>query len=179
MSRGGSTAPTSQAPSECNGTDTTSQEGFGWRSSQLRRLAAAAGNSEAIPRASRVKPSAPHSSTAPSLQSQHSAPTRDSSLPPPPRTLGSRRPQPSRQLPQPLPEEYVIFASNVEGTDIYINREPVIDEASPSEDERFAQSVIRGDCELYCYDSIHFCRLIYLNKIKEALALHPDMLPFL
>ena len=148
MSRRGSTAPTSQAPSECNGTDTTSQEGFGWRSSQLQRLAAVAGNSEAIPQALCVKPSAPHSSTAPSLQSQHSAPTRDSSLSPLPRTLGSWRPQPSCQLPQPLPEEYMIFASNVEGTDIYFNREPVIDEASPSEDEWFAQLVIRGDCEL-------------------------------
>ena len=42
----------------------------------------------------------------------------------------------------------MIFASNVEGTDIYFNREPVIDEASLSEDEWFTQLVIRGDCEL-------------------------------
>ena len=154
VSNVGSSAPTSITPSECGDhADTNFQEDPRRRSSHLRHLAAAAGASEARARASRVQQfSVPYSlsgnsSTALSLQSQHSVPLELSSSPPP-HTPGLRRTQSFRQLPQSLPQGHSLFAMNENAVDVGdFNEDFVIDEVSPSEDERFAESVIRGHGE--------------------------------
>ena len=185
VSNGGSTAPTSLAPSECGDhTDPNFQEGFRRRSSQLRHLAAASGASEVHARASRVQQSSiPHSlsgnSSVPSLQSQHWV-SREPSLSPPPRLPGLRRTQSFRQLPQHLPRGHSMLATNTSAVDVEdFHEDLVIDEVSPSEDERFAESVIRGHSEFRpC--SIIQAHLLFNEvprmSIRILLALHHNML---
>ena len=151
MSYGGSTAPTSPAPSLCGGnTDIVSPEAPG-RVSQLRRLAAVAGAPGTSAWTSRVyqsftqSPLLSGSSSATFSQNPHmvsrSSPFQTS-------TPALQRTQSFISLPRSISEGHTISAMSVEDPSAQNNEDfngnLDIDEASPSEDERFAESVIRG-----------------------------------
>ena len=168
MSYRGSTAPTSPAQSECGGnTDIVTPEAPG-RVSQLQRLAAVAVAPSAPSRTSRIPQSSTqsHSRSRSSSTSfshhmaSHSGPFQTS-------VPALQRTQSFISLPQRIPEGHSILATNVEGPTAHNTNEDFhenfdIDEASPSEDERFAESVIRGGGYSVLFYTL--CRLIHLNK---------------
>ena len=152
MLHGGSTAPMSRAPSECvDNTDTVTPEAPGGQVSQLRRLAAVAGTPSAPARTSHVyqSPVQSHllagSSSVTSFQGQHTVSRSD---PFETSTPALQRTHSFIQLPQHVPEGHTILATDVEASapqdSENFNGNFMIDETSPSEDERFAESVIRG-----------------------------------
>ena len=144
-------APTSHAPSECvDNTDTVTPEAPGGRVSQLRCLAAVAGTPGAAARTSHVHQSPAQShllsgpSSVSSFQGQH---TVSRSGPFETSAPALQRTHSFIQLPQHIPEGHTISAgdeaSALQDSEDF-NGNFMIDETSPSKDERFAESVIRG-----------------------------------
>ncbi|KAF8842572.1 hypothetical protein BDN67DRAFT_1009611 [Paxillus ammoniavirescens] len=136
LSHGGSTAPTSapvsRAPSECG-----SNGDYGI---QHDDLTAANQSSEVPVRNSHVHHSSgpiTNLSSTPLVQDQH--PSDEHPHSPLPWPAGLCQTQSFRQLPSFLPSSHSMFATNVDR-----NRSPAINEASPSDDDRFAESVLHG-----------------------------------
>lgn len=155
-SHGGSTAPTSHPPSECGsygayggqGNMGSSQLAPARRSSQLLSFAAARQPAEVPQRSSRVRPFSDDPVSGNSIQDQPLSRENDSPSPPP-RPVGLRRTCSFAQLPSTVPPSHTMFATDAEhGID-----PDAIDEVSPSEDERFAEAMLRGDstCGLFQY----------------------------
>ncbi|KAF8835704.1 hypothetical protein BDN67DRAFT_984450 [Paxillus ammoniavirescens] len=111
------------------------------QSLQLQTLAAAANQSSEVPvRNSRVHHSLgpiTNLSSTPLVRDQH--PSDEHPHSPPPWPAGLHRTQSFHQLPSFLPSSHSMFATNVDR-----NGSSVIDEASPSDDDRFAESVLHG-----------------------------------
>ena len=151
MSYGGSTAPTSPAPSLCGGnTDIVSPEAPG-RVSQLQRLAAVAGAPGASARTSRVYQLSTQSPLLSGLSSatfSQNPYTVSRSGPFQTRAPALQRTQSFISLPRSISEGHTISAMNIEDPSAQNNEDfngnLDIDEASPSKDECFAELVIRG-----------------------------------
>ena len=148
VSRTGSTAPTSYVPSECGSNSAyvthDKMEDFQpappRRTSQLRTLAAASSLTDPPPRKSCVE----RSFSQPSFSTfQDQAPARDDS--PPPQRVGLRRTQTFSRLPSTIPPSHTMFMAD---TGIEAD---AIDETSPSEDERLAMSIVRGESKCQAF----------------------------
>ncbi|KAI6001903.1 hypothetical protein EDD15DRAFT_2361265 [Pisolithus albus] len=158
----GSSVPTSCAPSECG-----SNSACGTRSdveefqlapqkrlSQLRMLAAGY-TADAPPRNSRIDPSYEQPSSGTLAQDQRAA--RDMDTPSPPvRPMGLRRTWSFQRLPSIISSSHSMLAGDDEGGVGLAEDDLAIDEASPSEDDRFAESVVRGKVG---EDTMHASRL--------------------
>ena len=150
MSYGGSTAPTSCAPSQCgDSTDTVTPDAAGRRVSQLQHLAAVAESPLAPARTSRVYQSSAQShslsgsSSATTFQAQRTVESRSDHFQT--RAPALQRTHSFIQVPRTLPEGHTISTLGIEDpTSEDLNRDLIVDETSPSEDERFAESVIRA-----------------------------------
>ncbi|KAI5981167.1 hypothetical protein EDD15DRAFT_2201023 [Pisolithus albus] len=145
----GSSVPTSCAPSECG-----SNSACGTRSdveefqlapqkwlSQLRMLAAGY-TADAPPRNSRIDPSYEQPSSGTLAQDQRTARNMDTPSPP--------------RLPSIISSSHSMLAGDDEGRVGLAEDDLAIDEASPSEDDRFAESVVRGKVG---EDTMHASRL--------------------
>lgn len=152
MLRGGSTAPTSQAPSECG-----SNSGHGTQDDpqlapprclpQLCMLAATASQaSGAPPRISRIHcPPSSQPSSNNDIQHQHSAWNENlPSAPPPPVKLCQM--QTFAQLPSTISESHTILATD-HHSEVDQDGLLIVDEVSPSEDDHFTELIVHGNGE--------------------------------
>ncbi|KAI5983697.1 hypothetical protein EDD15DRAFT_2201844 [Pisolithus albus] len=158
----GSSVPTSCAPSECG-----SNSACGTRSdveefqlapqkwlSQLRMLAAGY-TADAPPRNSHIDPSYEQPSSGTLAQDQRAA--RDMDTPSPPvQPMGLRRTWSFQWLPSIISSSHSMLAGDDEGRVGLTEDDLAIDEASPSEDDHFAESVV---CSKVGEDTMHASRL--------------------
>lgn len=154
----GSSAASSRPVSEC-GSNGAYQKRDDWdgsqpappkRLSQLRMLATAQNSTSDVPqRNSRVYTHSSQSFSGTPVQGQH--PARDNDPPSPPsRPPVLRRTQSFSRLPSTIAKSHTIFAGNTEDGGDPGEDDLVIDETSPSEDDRFAEAIVRGESES-CY----------------------------
>ena len=159
ISRGSSVA-SSHPVSECgsngayqkrDGRD-GSQSALPKRLSQLRMLATVENHTSDVPqRNSRVHTHASQSFSGTTVQGQ--LPVCDDDPPsPPPRPVGLRRTQSFSRLPLATAESHTMFVRNTESGVDPGEDDLIIDEVSPSEDDRFAEAIVRGESESHhCY----------------------------
>ncbi|KAI5983249.1 hypothetical protein EDD15DRAFT_2376648 [Pisolithus albus] len=148
ISHGSSSVPTSLTHSECgsNGAYGTQGDTEDSQTAPQRRLSqrptlAADHNSDA-PHNSRVRSPFSQPSSGTLAQDQRAAHNNDT--PSPPQPVGLRRTRSFAQLPSTISNAHTMLAGNDEDEVRAAEDDLIVDDVSPSEDDRFAESIVRG-----------------------------------